>query len=519
MMRFRITRALAVALAAAPIAAAIAGGPPSSPSAPIQAPAKRAPNVIFVLIDDMGWQDVGFMGSRYYRTPNIDRLAGRSVVFTDAYANAPNCAPTRAALMSGQWAPRTGIYTVSSSERGPAAARKLVPTPNTDVLAPRFVTLAESFKANGYATGSFGKWHLGEPGEAGPREQGFDVNVGGDTRGGPSRGGYTAPYGRPGGKAPPGLETAPEGEYLTDRLTDEAIAFMTTNKDRPFFLYLPHYGVHTPLDAKPNTTGPWDAVPIGQRQGVPAYASMVQSVDESIGRLVSELGKLGLSDDTIIVFTSDNGGFVGSTYAPGLRGSKGMLYEGGIRVPTFVHVPGGVQGTRVATPIQTFDFYPTLVELAGLKLPAGVALDGRSVASAARTGKPLPSKPLYWHLPVYLEGDRGFPGSPQPPMGLWRSRPSAAIRDGDWKLIEQYEDGSVELYNLARDPKEATNLAKSQPGTAKRLLDALHGWQRATGAPIPTKANPAYDPNFVAPDRRGGGGGRRRGHRRGAMTQ
>lgn len=500
-----VRRALLAALPLFAIGATAA--PPLPPVPQIRAEAQRRPNVIFILIDDMGWQDVGFMGSRYYRTPNIDALARRGVVFTDAYANAPNCTPTRAAIMSGQYGPRTGIYTVDFPNDGPKRAQRLMPVVSKFILPQGVATMAEMFNAAGYATAHIGKWHLGYGPQTGPRGQGFDVNIGGSLRGAPGKGGYFGPYETPEWATPgqdmPGLMMAPEGEYLTDRLTDEATRFIDTNRDRPFFLHLAHYTVHNPLEAPAGSDAPWTRVPANERQGHPVYAAMVKNLDDNIGRLVRHLEARRLLDDTIIVFTSDNGGHAGSTWMPALRGDKGQLYEGGIRVPTFVVAPGGARDKRVGTPILSIDWYPTLAALARVPVPTGARLDGRSVARAITTGAALSPVPLYWHMPTYLQWGRPFDGAgiAPPADGIFRNRPRGAIRDGDWKLIQNFEDRSIELYNLQRDPRERSDLSKAEPRVARRLLTALRRWQSSTRAPIPTVANPEYDPTYRPPVR------------------
>ncbi|MFQ5735023.1 MAG: sulfatase, partial [Planctomycetaceae bacterium] len=279
----------------------------------------RWPNVVFFLIDDLGWKDAGFMGSRFYDTPNVDRMARQGMVFTDAYSNGPNCAPTRACLMSGQYSPRHGIYTVGRSARGSAPFRKLIPTPNRTVLADKVVTLAESLKGAGYVTAHMGKWHLG----ADAKTQGFDVNIGGNRSGSP-RGGYFSPYRNP------QLPDGPKGEYLTDRLTDEALKFLDANREKPFFLYLAHYAVHTPIQAKPDLTAKYRKRKADKYHNNAKYAAMIDSVDQSVGRVLKKLDDLKLADDTIVIYTSDNGGHGPVTSMHPLRGSKGMLYEGGV---------------------------------------------------------------------------------------------------------------------------------------------------------------------------------------------
>jgi len=453
--------------------------------------ADRPPNILFIFIDDMGWRDVGFMGSQYYETPNIDGLARAGMIFTNAYANAPNCAPTRACLMSGQYGPRHGVYTVGSSERGNAAGRKLIPIANNDTLPSRVVTLAESLKAAGYATGHFGKWHLGGKDPTKPEGQGFDVNVAGNLAGNPRS--YFSPYRNP------DLPDGPKGEYLTDRLTAEVIRFIDTHRDGPFFIYLPHYAVHTPLQAKKELIEKYKNKKPWNGQGNPVYAAMVESVDQSVGRILKHLDELGLTEKTLVIFFSDNGGVGGyaacgiqnrdiTSQAP-LKGGKGMLAEGGIRVPMAVRWPGHVPpGTTCDVPVIGVDFYPTLLEVAGAKPPAGQPLDGESIVPLLTQQGGLKRDAIFWHFPAYLQGGGN----------TWRTTPGGAIRMGDWKLIEYFEDGRLELYNLRNDIGETTNLAEKMPEKARQLHDRLIAWRKEVHAPVPTEKNPKFDPSTRA---------------------
>lgn len=311
-------------------------------------PSQETPNVLFIYVDDLGWRDVGVTGSSYYETPHIDGLATEGMLFNQAYANAPNCAPSRASLLSGQYTPRHGIYTVGSAERGDAAHRKLVPVSNETTLSLGVVTLAEALQEAGYRTGHVGKWHLGGEGHL-PSDQGFDWAVAGNEAGSPA--GYFFPY-RSGRRAIPDLEQGAEGEYLADRLTDEAIRFLRESRNRPFFLYLSHYSVHTPIRGKPELVERYRAKPGSGGQSNPTYAAMVHSVDEGVGRLLATLDSLELADNTVVFFYSDNGGYGPVTSMAPLRGSKGMVYEGGIREPLIVRWPGRVApGAVTRTPV------------------------------------------------------------------------------------------------------------------------------------------------------------------------
>ena len=452
------------------------------------------PNIVLFFVDDLGWRDVGFMGSTYYETPHIDRLAAEGMVFTQAYANAANCAPSRASLMSGQYTPRHGIYTVGTSARGNARDHRLIPIENMETLPTEKVTIAEVLAAVGYVSASMGKWHLGDPPSHGPKAQGFDVNVGGYGAGNP-KGGYFSPYNNP------YLADGPEGEYLTDRLTEEAVAFIKANRERPFFLYLTHYAVHTPIQAKEEMVGRYrDKKPEGRHDN-PKYAAMVESVDESVQAVCETLDSLVLSANTVVIFFSDNGGYGGVTGMEPLRGSKGMFYEGGIREPMIVRWTGVTRpGSRCEMPVIGVDFLPTLAEIAQAPLPAEQVLDGVSLVGLLRGGTSLDRESLYWHFPAYLQGN--LPGSRDK---KFRTRPVSVIRKGDWKLLLYHEewvlDGgwekretnhAVELYDLGHDLSEATDLATQRPEKRDELLKDLLAWIETTHAPIPTQANEAY---------------------------
>lgn len=440
------------------------------------------PNIVFILADDMGWTDAAALGSGYYQTPHIDRLVKEGLRFSDAYSCGPNCAPTRASLMSGQYTPRHGIYTVATGARGLAKHRKLEPAPNETILSADYVTLAETLQAAGYATGHFGKWHLGSGERTGPLGQGFDLNVAGNTAGSPRS--YFSPYRNP------QLSDGPDGEYLTDRLTDEAIKFIDAHRDRPFFLYLPHYAVHTPIQGKPRLIEQYRERPAAAGHGNAAYAAMIDSLDQSVGRLLDRLDAWKLSDNTLVIFTSDNGGLGGYARAGAiggkditdnapLRGGKGMLYEGGIRVPLIVRWPGRVEpGGTCREPVITVDFLPTLAAAAQAKLPEQIR-DGVDLAALfARPAATLERPAIFWHFPGYLEVGAK--------TGSWRTTPCGAIRAGDWKLIEFFEDGRRELYNLASDLGEEQNLADQEPERTAALAKQLTSWRKEVGALMPT---------------------------------
>ena len=442
------------------------------------------PNVVFFFIDDLGWTDLGFMyehlgrTDRFYESPNIDRLASESLMFTNAYANAPNCAPSRACLMSGQYTPRHGIYTVGDPRRGNHKHRRLEPIENKTVLDASFVTIAEALQAAGYRTAAMGKWHLGKD----PTTQGFGTNVAGREWGSPSGGGYHSPL------SYPNLVVPEEGVYLTDAITDRAVEFIDKNRARPFFLYLTHYAVHTPIQSKTSLTKKYRAKTPTAHHDNAKYAGMIESVDDSVGRVLAKLRELKIDDNTIVLFFSDNGGHIGATSNHPLRGAKGMLYEGGIREPLLVKWPGVTKaGTKCEEPVIGIDLYPTLLEMTETDRPATVKLDGLSIAPLLRnTTAQLNREAIFWHFPAYLQG-KGDPGG-----GPFRTTPAGAIRMGDWKLIEWFETGRLELYNLRTDIGESKNLAKESPEQLKKLHEKLKAWRQDVGAPIPTKPNPRY---------------------------
>lgn len=450
--------------------------------------AGKKPNIVFFFIDDMGWTDVGFMGSDYHETPSIDRLAAEGLVFTDAYACAPNCAPSRACLMSGQYTPRHGIYTVGDPRRGNHTHRKLEPTPNRTVLDDDFVTMAESLRTSGYISASMGKWHLGPD----PTTQGFDINIAGKEWGSPSGGGYHSPY-----RYPNLVKTEP-GEYLTDRLTDEACRFIEASRKQPFFLYLTHYAVHTPIQGREDLVRKYKARPTPKHHRNAAYAAMVESVDHSVRDVLAKLDELNLTDNTIVLFFSDNGGYLGATSNHPLRGGKGMLYEGGLREPMIVRWPGVTRpGTRCDEPVIGVDFYPTLLEVTGTKRPKDYTLDGVSFAPLLKDPETsLNRSAIFWHFPCYLQG------SGDPHGGPFRTTPAGAIRMGQWKLIEWFETGRQELYDLKNDIGEQHDLSQSHPEKRRQLHQAMLAWRNEVKAPVPKTPNPQYVPGSKRNERK-----------------
>ncbi len=438
------------------------------------------PNIVFLLADDMGWTDPGYMGSSFHLTPNIDALANVGMVFTNAYANAPNCAPTRACLMSGQYSPRHGVYTVGSSERGKSALRKLIPVENTTILSSDVVTIAEMLKEQGYACASMGKWHLGD-GPTGPLGQGFDVNVGGNHAGHPRS--YFSPYHNK------DLPNGPQGEYLTDRLAEEAIRFIKKEKDNPFFLYLPFYAVHSPLQGKEELKKKYMGKPCDKARCNPYYAAMIESLDMAVGNILKTLDSLNLRRKTLVVFFSDNGPWFHVSTAEPLRGSKGMLYEGGIREPLIMSYPGIIKtGSSCEVPVIGLDLYSTFLELAGADPLDNQVLDGVSLVPLLK-GKQIKERSLFWFFPAYLETYSNM-------KLVWRQTPANAIRKGDWKLIEYFEDDHIELYNLAYDIGETRDLSNVEKKKAGELLRELRLWRQEIHAPGLMDKNPEFDPEL-----------------------
>lgn len=436
------------------------------------------PNIVIINIDDLGWKDLNFMGSDFYETPNIDALSSKGMIFSNGYASAANCAPSRACMMTGQYTPRHGIYTVGNSNRGESRDRKLLPTTNTEVLADDQVTIADLLHLTGYKTCHIGKWHL----SGDPKTHGFDVNIGGAEYGNPSS--YFSPYRN---KA---LSDGPKGEYLTDRLTNEAITFLKNVGNQPFFMNFATYAVHSPLQAKEEIIQKYKKKVIGKGQKNAIYAAMIETLDQNIGRLIQSLKDEHKFDNTFIIFTSDNGGVYNTSKQWPLRAGKGSYYEGGIRVPLFVVWPGKVKPRTICNvPVSNIDFLPTILQLANVEVPKNKIVDGESIVSLL-TGKDSSlNRPLYWHFPVYLED-----GNVESRDMLFRTRPGSVIRLGDWKLHEYFEDGGLELYNLKDDIGEKTNLVNKHPEMAKKLHNMLIEWRNKVNAPVPNKLNPEYKP-------------------------
>lgn len=437
----------------------------------LQAADLTKPNVVLIVADDYGWKDAGCYGSDFYQTPNIDRLAQEGIRFTQAYSACTVCSPSRAALLTGEYPARLHVTDWIPGQM-PENPKLLVPD-WTKYLPLEEVTLARVLREAGYATASIGKWHLGGE-EYYPEKHGFDVNIGGTSA--PAVRSYFAPYGNN------TLPDAPAGEYVSDRLGEEAVQFIEQNKDRPFFLYLPHFAVHTPIQAKK------DLIEKHRSRLRPVliqtnetYAAMIESMDEAIGRVCAKLDQLGLSGRTIIIFTSDNGGRVPTTSNSPLRVGKGSCYEGGTRVPFIIRWPGVTRaGTTCDTPVIGPDVFPTVLEMTGVGTRP--TSDSISLVPLLKGTGSLEHDALFWHYPHYQHYQLGG------------TTPYGAIRAGDFKLIEFFDDMRVELYNLRQDIGEQNDLATQMPERADELRKRLHDWRKEVGAQMPSP-NPKYDPS------------------------
>ena len=466
------------------------------------------PNVIFILLDDFGYTDLGCYGSRFYETPNIDRLAREGVRFTNAYAACPVSSPTRASILTGKYPVNTGItdwIPGRQATNSGSPSDKLVALPFKLQLDTSEFTIAELLRKNGYSTMISGKWHLGADPKYWPENQGFDINKGGYNAGQPNKGktsnGYFSPYGNP------RLDDGPEGEYLTDRQTDEAIKFIENSGNNPFFVYLSYYAVHNPMQAKEhliekfikkadslgltNTEAftrekEWIRESMSDNfreriiQSNPVYAAMIYSVDENIGKLVDRLRELGLEKNTVIIFTSDNGGLATSEGSPTcnspLRAGKGWLYEGGIRVPLIIKYPGKTRpGSERKTAVSSIDYFSTIAELTGSE-NTSVKTDGVSLMPLLRKDR-MKERPLFWHYPHYSN------------QGV---EPGSAVRLEDYKLIDNFEKGRQELYDLGKDLAETTDISASNPEKTKELFKLLEDWRDKTNAKM-MERNPDWD--------------------------
>lgn len=436
------------------------------------------PNIVFYLVDDLGWKDVGFMGSKYYETPNIDKLSRQGMVFTNAYAACAVCSPTRASIQTGRYPARIGLtdWIVSPNQlKAPEpyednGDRKLRTPSNPLGMALSEVTIAEILKQAGYFTCHIGKWHLGTE-DYYPEKQGYDLNIAGCYMGQPSS--YFDPYTNGKGVIFPNLKPRQKGEYLVDRLAYELKTVIEQHKDKPFFINMCDYAVHTPLMAKQEMIRKYESKTVVDQQKNPIYAAMVESMDQAVGTLMSTLQDNNLLDNTIVVFFSDNGGNLDATDNSPLRAGKGDPYEGGIRIPMIVYWNGKIRAGSVCDlPVSTVDILPTICALTKTQLPKN-KIDGRDISPAFRDEKIMEVVPLYWHYPHYYRSYN--------PDDV----PYSIIRDGDWKLIKRYEGTTFELYNLKNDLSERTDLVNKNPEMVRKLNRKLENWLKVTHAKMP----------------------------------
>jgi len=462
----------AALLASRPVARAFAGEP------------AKKPNFVFILVDDLGWADIGCYGSRYYETPSIDKLASGGMLFTNAYAACAVCSPTRASIMTGRYPARLGVTDwirsrfqggkIPEDKKNPTEyvgdkKQKLLCPPNALWMELDEITIAEMLKPTGYVSCHVGKWHLGAD-DWYPDKQGFDYNIGGCDFGQPPT--YFDPYFRKGQGGIPTLEPRKAGEYLTDREGDEAVKFIREHKDRPFLLYMAHYAVHMPIEAKADLVKKYEAkMPTQQKNA--KYAAMIESVDDAVGRICSVLDELKLADNTVVFFTSDNGGLLPITSNVPLRSGKGYPYEGGIREPLIVRWPGVIRPKSTSDePVISVDYFPTLCEAAGVKLPADRDIDGVSLVGHLKAGgrQPLHREAIFWHFPHYRGAD---------------VVPYSIVRAGEWKLIKRYEGKTFELFNLKDDLSERNDLSGTMPEKVRELDARLQEWLIRTHAKLP----------------------------------
>ncbi len=464
-------------------------------------------NFVFIMVDDLGWTGLGCYGSTYYETQNIDRLASQGVRFTEGYATCQVCSPTRASLMTGRYPARIGVTDwilpqwMEDSDYTPDKGQKLLCPKNPRFMNLDEITFAEMLQPAGYTICHIGKWHLG-PEAYYPEKQGFDINIGGCDLGWPPN--FFDPYYKEGSHAvsglPPTVKTVgrittlksrKEGEYLTDREADEAVQFIRTHKNEPFFLYLAHYAVHMPIQAKAELIEKYKAKPVTDQKNY-VYAAMIHSVDDAVGRVMQTLEELNLADKTVVIFTSDNGGKVaelseytdedmgprvGPTSNAPLRWGKATPYEGGIRVPVIIRWPGVIEPGRVsAEPVTTIDYFPTILEIAGINPPAGHEIDGLSLVPHLKEQTRLQRPALYWHFPHYHR---------------YTNSPFSIVRAGDWKLIKWYDRDTFELYNLREDISEANDLSDKMPEKVIELNADLETWLKSVEAKMP-RPNPDY---------------------------
>lgn len=449
-----------------------------------QTAASRPPNIVLIFADDLGWRDVPFNGSDFMETPRLDALRREGMAFTNAYASAANCAPSRACMLSGQYTPRHAVYAVQSTKRGPVKEMRLQPVPNVVNLDPEKLTFAEAIRAAGYKTGLFGKWHLGNKDGSEPMAQGFGTY-------------YDSRFPDPNRKRD--IPDDPKGAFS---IAQAACSFMEANREAPFLCYIAHHAIHTNLEARPASLAKFQAKAKGKQHGNPLYAACTYDLDAAVGVVLDKIDELGLRENTVVLFTSDNGGTQQSSQEP-LRGSKGCYYEGGIREPMLVRWPGVVKpGSTCETPVSNIDFYPTFLAIAGAPKPGGYPLDGASLVPLLRAQPALQDRAVYWHFPGYLDDPAVRGRDP-----VFRTRPVTVMRKGDWKLFLYHEEwqldggweqrqsnAAVELYNLRDDIGERVDLAQKEPSRRDAMLREMLAWMQTVGATMPTAPNSEFAP-------------------------
>ena len=437
----------------------------------------KQPNIVLINIDDYGWADLTSNGSDYYETPNIDKLKSDGVWFNEAYAGAANSAPSRACMLTGMNTPRHGMFTVANSDRGKATTRRFIPIENRRILEDGIQILPQVLKDAGYQTCHIGKWHVTND----PTQNGMDINIAGSHAGHPAT--YFAPYRNK------KLKDGEKGEFLMDRLGSEAVSYLqNASKKKPFFLYYAPYEVHTPLQAEPHLIAKYKNKKGTKAHNNPVYAAMIEAMDRNVGKVLAEIKALGIANNTLIVFTSDNGGVYNISKQWPLRAGKGSFYEGGIRVPLIVYQQGKYEHREIKhIPVAQLDLFPTFLELADISTKKRT-LDGKSLVSLLnKKEKAYIERPLFWHFPAYLEQGNAETHDP-----IFRSTPVSVVRKGDWKLIQYYETNTFELFNLRSDISEKKDLSNIEVAKTEAMKSLLSEWQQQVNAPIPTQLNPKY---------------------------
>ena len=447
------------------------------------------PNIVFILADDLGWKDVGFNETEFYETPNLDRICATGMKFNRTYSGGPNCLPTRACLISGMYTPRTEIWTPGGASKGNTNFMKLkVPArgadkswntiPSKQELLPSVTSIAEVLKTAGYKIARYGKWHVGKD------TQGFDISD-------------------PSGKGAPIGKKFYGNIDVHEWLTDASVKFIEENKDKPFFLYLAHWDVHTPIRARKDLVKKYDEKLSSKEWGRKwntTYAAMIHAVDLSVKRVHAKLEELGLAENTLFIFSSDNGGHGGVTTNAPLLGAKGAFSEGGVKVPTFMTWPKAVKaGSECDTPITSVDFMPTFAEMASATLPTSQPVDGKSILSLLK-GEELAKRSIFWHYPLYLSGHEISKVVPVfgTQQNYWRAVPSTMVVKGEWKLVHYFEDNSYKLYNVVKDISETEEVSSKFPEVVQELKAELLAWQQETKAVIPSTVNESFDPKATS---------------------